>query len=141
MSMFHKSTDTEPVNAEKTASMPELIPLSHLALDFGGVPDEGWLSFLARRGVAIVPDSLGRDAIGFDAARRLFDEQREIVLRKAALLRVAEQAAVEQDQAMRAALGMVCLLMRFLMACRMPKRLHPLSLTVLQLGLGRGGHR
>ena len=102
MSVFHsKPTDTEP---DRCAPITDLIPLSHLALDLEP-PPEGWSMFLARRGIQVVPDVLGRDAIGMDAARRLLDEQRENVLRRAALLKVAEQAAVEQDQARRAQLG------------------------------------
>ena len=53
----------------------------------------------------IQPDSLGRDSIDLGAARRLLDEQREHVLKQAALWKVAEQAAIEQDQAFRASIG------------------------------------
>lgn len=83
---------------------PELIPLSYLGLDLP-VPDEGWAMFLGRRAITIQPDSLGRDSIDMGAAQRLLDEQRAHVLRQAALRKVAQQAAIEQDQAFRASLG------------------------------------
>ena len=98
----HRTTDAEP-EAIGNRSPAALIPLSHLQLDLEPPPD-GWSMFLAHRGIQVVPDSLGRDSIGMDAARRLFDERRELVLRQAALQAVAEQAAVEQDQARRAQL-------------------------------------
>ena len=95
----------KPEVAERPAVVTaELIALSIVALDLG-VPDEGWLLFLGRRGIAIVPDFLGRDSIGCDAARRLFDERRADVLRKAALQAEQERAAVEADQQWRATLG------------------------------------
>lgn len=102
MSVFH----SKPVDVERpaVAVSDELIPLSHLALDLE-VPAEGWPMFLGRRAITIRPDSLGRDSIDGGAAKRLFDEQREVVLRQAALRKVAEQAAVEQDQAFRASIG------------------------------------
>ena len=80
------------------------VPLSVLALDLP-VPVEGWPDFLGRRGIAIVPDSLGRDSIGHDAARRLLDEKREAELRARAHRRLMEQEAVERDQLRRASLG------------------------------------
>ena len=65
-------------------------------------PPEGWPNFLGARAIAIVPDDLGRDSIPRQAARRLLDEQREQVLRQAALRRVHEQEAVEADERRRA---------------------------------------
>ena len=94
----------DPTTNVDVAVPPELIPLSHLALDLP-TPDEGWALFLGRRAITIRPDSLGRDSIDFGSARRLLDEQRAHVLRQAAQRRVAEQAAIEQDEAFRASLG------------------------------------
>jgi hypothetical protein len=37
--------------------------LGELERDFGGVPAEGWPAWLGRRGVAIIPDDLGRDSV------------------------------------------------------------------------------
>jgi hypothetical protein len=80
---------------------PPTVPLLELAM-YLAEPAEGWANFLGRRAIAIVPDDLGRDSITRGDARRLLDEQREQVLRQAALRRVAEQEAVEADQACRA---------------------------------------
>jgi hypothetical protein len=80
---------------------PELLPLSHLALDFGGVPSEGWPSFLGRRAIAFVPDDLGRDCVRRQDARRLLDERRADEIRAAKLRQLAEQVAVEADEERR----------------------------------------
>jgi hypothetical protein len=80
---------------------PPTVPLSHLALDLPS-PVEGWPAFLGARGIAIIPDDLGRDAVPRQAARRLLDERREQVVREAALRRLAEQEAVEADERRRA---------------------------------------
>jgi hypothetical protein len=82
---------------------PPTVPLSHLELDLDR-PVEGWPNFLGARAIAIVPDDLGRDSIPRQAARRLLDERREQELKQAALRRLAEQQAVEADQAFRASL-------------------------------------
>jgi hypothetical protein len=82
---------------------PPTVPLSVLALDLD-IPVEGWPTYLGARGIAIIPDDLGRDAIPRQAARRLLDERREQVVRQAALRRLAEQQAVEADRAFRASL-------------------------------------
>jgi hypothetical protein len=104
--MFNRTPEavTAPPTHVDVDPPEELIPLSYLALDLP-TPDEGWALFLGRRAITIRPDSLGRDSIDLGAARRLLDEQRAHVLRQAALRRVAEQAAIEQDQAFRASLG------------------------------------
>jgi hypothetical protein len=75
----------------------DVIALSVLALDLPQ-PPEGWAAYLGRRGVAIVPDSLGRDAVGHDAARRLLDERRADELRRARHLAVAEAEAEAADR-------------------------------------------
>lgn len=66
--MFRAAPDTEVATMVATS---EPIPLSYWA----------WtclcrlrVGLLAGRGIAIIPDRLGRDSIGHDAARRLLDE-------------------------------------------------------------------
>ena len=61
----------------------------------------GWADYLARRGMAFIPDSLGRDSVTHSHAKQLLDERRELVLRQRAAARVAEQLAVEDDQLRR----------------------------------------
>jgi len=56
--------------------MNELVPLSILALDLEP-PAGGWHAYLAGRGVAVVRDSIGREAIHAEHARELFTEKRE----------------------------------------------------------------
>jgi hypothetical protein len=80
---------------------PPTVPLSVLALDLAE-PVEGWHSFLAAKVIKIIPDDLGRDCVSRGDARRLLDEKREADLRQAALRRLAEQEAVEADEARRA---------------------------------------
>jgi hypothetical protein len=99
--MFRAAPNTEVATMVATS---EPIPLSILSLDLP-VPVEGWPVFLGRRGIAIIPDSLGRDSIGHDAARRLLDERHADDLRKAAQRAAAEKAAVEADQEFRRRLG------------------------------------
>jgi hypothetical protein len=82
---------------------PPTIPLSILALDLPS-PVGGWPTFLGARGVKIIPDDLGRDSVSRGDARRLLDEKREHELRRAALQKVQEQQAIEQDRAFRASL-------------------------------------
>jgi hypothetical protein len=82
---------------------PPTVPLSHLELDLDR-PVEGWPAYLGARGIAIIPDDLGRDCVARQAARRLLDERREDEVRQAALRRLAEQQAVEADEAFRASL-------------------------------------
>jgi hypothetical protein len=81
----------------------EPIPLSVLELDLPA-PVGGWPAYLGARGIAIIPDDLGRDSVSRQAARRLLDEHREQEVRAAALARLAEQQAIERDQAFRAQL-------------------------------------
>jgi hypothetical protein len=103
--MFGK---TAPVAAEvvipdvSPEPEPDLIPLSVLRLDLD--PGEPWSSFLGRRGIAFRPDHIGRDAITVGDAQRLIAERRADELRRQALLRAAEQQAVEKDRAWRASL-------------------------------------
>ena len=74
--MFRNTpTDTEHIGNSVLPTPSDVLPLSYLALNLGE-PVEGWAAFLGRRAIAIVPDHLGRDSIGLDAARRLLDEKR-----------------------------------------------------------------
>jgi hypothetical protein len=82
--------------------MCDHVPLSVLALDLGGVPAEGWATYLGRRAIAFVPDSLGRDAVTAKDARILLDEHRENQLRAVKHRQLQEQQAVEADQRRRA---------------------------------------
>jgi hypothetical protein len=82
---------------------PPTVPLSELAWDLPE-PAEGWPMFLGARGMAIIPDDLGRDCVSRQHARMLLDERREQVLRQAALRRFQEQEAVEADELRRASI-------------------------------------
>jgi hypothetical protein len=104
---------------------PPTVPLSVLALDLAE-PPEGWPNFLGARAIAIVPDDLGRDSIPRQAARRLLDEQREQVLRQAALRRVHEQEAVEADERRRAQIW------RGVPASAVPDGVHPATAMLQQ---------
>jgi hypothetical protein len=90
-----ESVQVDPVQPEppRGAGPIETVPLSVLKLDLD--PGEDWATFLGRRAIAIVPDALGRDSIGHDAARRLLDERRadELRQRKLAALRQEEEEA------------------------------------------------
>jgi hypothetical protein len=83
--------------------MPELIPLSVLALDLPE-PADGWTVELARRGVEVVPDSIGRPSISRDAARDLLTERREQEEAAAHRRMEIEERLVEKDRQFRAAL-------------------------------------
>ena len=82
---------------------PPTVPVSVLALDYPA-PVEGWHVFLAAKGIRIVSDHVGRDAIDCRDASRLFAEKRERELRIAALQKVAEAEAIAADEAFRASL-------------------------------------
>jgi hypothetical protein len=81
----------------------DLIPLSVLRLELD--PGErGWPVFLGQRGIAYVPDRIGRDSITPGDAQRLIHERREQELKGLAVLKAQEAAAVEADRAFRASL-------------------------------------
>jgi hypothetical protein len=82
------------------ATHDDLIPLSVLRLDLD--PGEPWPLFLGRRGVAVRPDRIGRDAITAGDAQRLIAERRSDELRKRAVLKSQEEEAVEADRLRRA---------------------------------------
>ena len=102
MSLFRTVPESEPV--KESAEIPHFsvtdpVLLSILALDLGGIPQGGWADFLARRGMAFGPDSLGRDSVSHAHAKQLLDEARELVLRQRAAARVQEALAVEESAA------------------------------------------
>lgn len=68
-----------------------LIALSVLELDLDP-PGGGWELDLARRGVSVVIDDLGRRSISRNAARRLFSERSDAAAR-------AQEAAARNDAA------------------------------------------
>jgi hypothetical protein len=78
----------------------DLIPLSVLRLDLD--PGEPWPLFLGRRGIAFVPDRIGRDAVTAGDAQRLIAERRAHDLRVQAVLRAREAELVEADELRRA---------------------------------------
>ena len=82
-----------------------LISLAELALSLD--PPSvlgGWPAYLARRGIAVVPDDLGRPSIPRSAARELIAEHQDNEASKARHRADAEQRAVEADQQWRASL-------------------------------------
>ena len=95
-----KPAETVPT-VQTDSAPPEVIPLSHLALDLP-MPSEGWPNFLGRRAISIVPDFLGRDSIGVDAARRLLDERRGDELRLHKQASLAQEMEEEADKLRRA---------------------------------------
>jgi hypothetical protein len=111
----------------------DLVPLSVLALDLPQ-PPEGWPVFLGRRGVAFLPDDLGRDSVSRSDARRLLDEKREDELRRAHLCAEAEREAVEADQLRRA------LLYKGVPADLVPPGVHPAT-AMLQAAQDAGPRR
>ena len=79
------------------------IPLSLLELDLSA-PASGWSAFLTVRNIPIVSDHIGRSAISADHARLLITEKQEGEARGREALQRQEQAAIQRDQAFRAAL-------------------------------------
>ena len=80
---------------------PPTVALSELALEIPE-PTGGWANWLAAKGIKMIGDDIGRDAIARHHAKRLLDEQREEQLRRAALARLQEQEAVAEDERRRA---------------------------------------
>jgi hypothetical protein len=103
--MFHsKPVADPPTDHVDVEPLAELIALSHLQLDLPA-PGEGWPVHLARRGVEITLDDLGRASIARADARRLFSERREAEARSREKAAERERQAVEADQRFRAQLG------------------------------------
>ena len=77
--------------------IPEtLIPLSHLALDLESPSIGGWAAYLRGRGLDIVRDDLGRDAISRANARMLMAERIAAEQRQREYAEAAAMAAEEQ---------------------------------------------
>jgi hypothetical protein len=70
--MFRSTpADAGAAPADDVMVPAELIPLSVLELDVDPPSVGGWRAFLAGRGVAVVVDNIGRDAVTRADARRL----------------------------------------------------------------------
>jgi hypothetical protein len=80
-----------------------LIPLSVLALDHPA-PALGWDAEMARRGIPVELDDIGRPCIGRDSARALLAERREQQEAAARHREEVEQRAIEADRRFRARL-------------------------------------
>jgi hypothetical protein len=78
------------------------VPLSVLALDLDSAPAGGWTAWLADRGIAVVFDDIGRQAIARDDAKKLLDAQRLNEVRRQDQAARLEQQAIEADRAWRA---------------------------------------
>ena len=89
--MFHTMPASAPPNEDVLAASTT-IPLSVLSLDLP-TPDLGWPAYLSSRDIAVVEDSIGRQAVSASDARVLISEYREHEARKAELLRAADEAA------------------------------------------------
>lgn len=63
------------------ATVDLTIPISQLELDLSPPSTGGWHAYLAGRGIAVVSDDVGRDAIARSDARRLLAERRESEVR------------------------------------------------------------
>ena len=84
--------------------MPEqVVLLVELDRDLGA-PVDGWAAELARRGVAVLEDDLGRPAVERSVARSLFAEARESEARAARKRVQIEAGLVEADRVFRAGL-------------------------------------
>jgi hypothetical protein len=79
------------------------VPLSVLALDLPEPPD-GWAADLARRGVEVILDDLGRAAVSRSTVRILFAEHRERQEAAARRREEIERRVIAADEARRAAL-------------------------------------
>jgi hypothetical protein len=81
----------------------EPVPLSVLALDLD-TPAVGWVAELNRRGVAVIEDDLGRQAIDRSSARAIYSEHFESEARKARKAQELEAQLVAADELRRALL-------------------------------------
>jgi hypothetical protein len=97
-------TDTEDAGhpSEPVADLTELIPLVVLELSLAA-PVE-WAAFLAKRGMSIIIDDIGRPSVSRSDARLLLTEQREAKVRRREKAAELERQAVEQDQLRQASL-------------------------------------
>jgi hypothetical protein len=97
--MFKTTPATEPPAV--VAPPADSVPLSVLALD---VPEPvgGWDAYLTVRGIAVLVDDIGREAVSRDDARRLITEKHQDEARRREAAAAAERQAVEQDRVRRA---------------------------------------
>jgi hypothetical protein len=104
--MFRNTATAEAGEIEQGDSHgdhADLVPMSHLSLDLPAMT-AGWQAELERRGIVVVLDDLGRQAVSRGDARRLFDEHREMEMRRQEVAQRIELAAIEKDRAFRAQL-------------------------------------
>jgi hypothetical protein len=99
--MFGTKPDIEP--AHQDVDPADLIPISVVQLDLDA-PGEGWPAYLAARHIEITLDDIGMMSISRDAARQLFTEHRENLVRAREVAARREQQAIEADQRFRAQL-------------------------------------
>jgi hypothetical protein len=102
--MFRNTAPAAEPPADVVMEPAALIPLSVLQLDLDP-PAGGWDAYLTDRGVAIVLDHIGRNAISSADARQLFDEKREGEVRAREVAQQREREAVERDRISRAQLS------------------------------------
>jgi hypothetical protein len=100
--MFNTVKQTVQPEDQKV-SAEDRIPLSHLELDLPA-PTTGWLIELDRRGISVITDDIGRQAISRDDARRLITEKHENERRQHEVAARTEQAAIERDRQWRASI-------------------------------------
>ena len=86
------------VGTRAPADLADLIPISVIALDLAEPPAGGWIAYLASRGIPIVLDHIGREAIDSADARQLLDERREAEVRRREAIARNEQRAIEADR-------------------------------------------
>jgi hypothetical protein len=92
---------TEP-DASDDVVPADPIPISYLALDLNAPAVGGWPAYLAAKGIEVVADDLGRDAISRADARQLFEEKRADEARAREVAERREQQLIQQDRLRRA---------------------------------------
>jgi hypothetical protein len=68
-------------------------------------PVDGWRAYLSGRGIEILTDDIGRDAISRADARQLFDEHRAAEERRREVAERQERQAIEADRLWRSRLS------------------------------------
>jgi hypothetical protein len=92
------AVESPPVGTRAPADLADLIPISVIALDLAEPPAGGWIAYLTSRGIPIVLDHIGREAIDSADARQLLDERREAEVRRREAIARNEQRAIEADR-------------------------------------------
>lgn len=95
--------DTEPAPNVVASAPSDPVPISVLSLDLDE-PVGGWTAYLTGRGIPIVSDDIGRQAVSRDDAKQLFDERREAEVRKREMLAQQELRAELADREWRSQL-------------------------------------